>query len=345
MRYHRRSAGRQDPSETLEGTMEGIMRARPLTCCLFVLAAALAGPSLAQGQDQPIRIVFPFAAGGSGDGLVRLVGDRMQSTLKRTVIVENRTGAAGRLGTAAVRNAAPDGNTLLITPIAPVAIYQHVYKNLEYDPIRDFSPVSQLVTFDFAVAVSPKVPAKSLKELVAWVKADAARAVFASPAAGALPHFFGVMFGRAAGLELRHAPYKGSAAAVNDLVAGHIPMVFTTLSDLLQVHQAGRVRMLAVSGRKRSTFLPDMPTFREGGYDIEGSAWYGAFAPAKTPREIVDRYSTVMADAVRTPDVRERLLKFGLEPTGTTAPEMAAIQKADSERWAPAVKASGFAGQ
>jgi tripartite-type tricarboxylate transporter receptor subunit TctC len=308
----------------------------------IAFVAAFAWQPGTSAQEQPIRIVFPFAAGGSGDGLSRLVGDKMRAALNRPVIVENRTGAAGRPAVAAVKNAAPDGSTLLITPIAPMVVYQYVYRNLEYDPIKDFAAVSQLATFDFAVAVGPKVPATSLKELVAWVKADPARASFGSPGAGTLPHFFGLLFGRAAGIELRHVPYKGSAATLTDLAAGHVPMVFTTISDFVEMHKAGRIRILATSGAVRSPFVPDVPTFSEAGFDIQGTSWFGAFAPARTPREIVDRYSTIMAAAVRMSDVRNRFLGWGLQPTGTSAAEFAAIQKADSERWGPVVKASGF---
>jgi len=316
------------------------MRAcRLLPLVVFALLLIVNGAS---AQEQPVRIIFPFAAGGSGDGVSRLIADKMRAALNRNVIVENRTGAAGRPGVAAVKNAAPDGNTLLITPIAPMAVYQHVYTKLEYDPIRDFAAVSQLATFDFALAIGPKVPAASLKELVAWLKADPSRASFGSPGAGTLPHFLGIQFGRAAGIQLRHVPYKGSAATLTDLAAGHVPMVVTTLSDFVEMHNARRIRILATSGADRSPFVPDVPTFREAGFDIEGTSWFGAFAPVRTPRETVDRYSTIMAGAVRMPDVRDKVLAWGLQPTGTTAAEFAAIQKADSERWAPAVKASGF---
>jgi tripartite-type tricarboxylate transporter receptor subunit TctC len=319
---------------------------RRLRTSLSALAAIVCGGLLvataqAQVGEQPIRIVFPFAPGGSGDGLARLVGDKMRAALNRPVVVENRTGAAGRLGVMAVRNAAADGSTLLITPIAPMAIYQHVYKSLDYDPINDFAAVSQLATFEFGVAVGPHVPAKSPMELVQWIKADPARAAFGSPAAGALPHFFGVLFGRAAGIDLRHVAYRGSAAALADLVAGHIPTVFTTISDLVEMHRANRIRILATSGKVRSPFVPNVPTFREAGFNIEGTAWFAAFAPGKTPAGIVERYSAIMAAAVRAPEVKERLLAYGLQPTGSTAAELAAIQKADSELWAPAVKASG----
>jgi tripartite-type tricarboxylate transporter receptor subunit TctC len=321
--------------------MKAVVHARGLIGCI-VLALMLAAPPVVRGQEQPIRVIFPFAAGGVGDALSRMIAESMNAALNRPVIVENRTGGAGRIGVMAVRNAAPDGGTLLLTPIAPLAVYQHVYKNLDYDPINDFAAISQLATFDFAVAVGTQVPATTLKELVAWVKSDPTRAVFGSPAAGALPHFFGVLFGRAAGLDLRHVAYRGSAAALGDLVAGHIPMVFTTVADLLQMHKANRVRILATSGVERSPFVPDVPTFRAVGFDIQGSAWFGTFAPARTPRDTIERYGKIMAAAVRKPDVRERLLAFGLQPTGTSPAEFAAIQKEDAARWAPAVKASGF---
>jgi tripartite-type tricarboxylate transporter receptor subunit TctC len=316
------------------------MRASRLLPLAALVLLSIVGD--APAQEQPIRIIYPFAAGGSGDGLTRLIGEKMRVALNRNVIVENRTGAAGRPGVMAVRNAAPDGNTLLITPIAPMAVYQHVYRNLEYDPLKDFAAVSQIATFDMGVAVSANNPATSLKELIAWAKADPARAAFGSPGAGTLPHFFGLMLARAAGIELRHVPYKGSAATLTDLTAGHLPMVFTTISDFVEMHKAKRIRILATSGAVRSPFVPDVPTFREAGFDIEGTSWYGAFAPGRTPRETVDRLSTAIAAAVRMGDVRERFLGWGLQPTGTSAAEFAAIQKADSERWAAGVKASGF---
>jgi tripartite-type tricarboxylate transporter receptor subunit TctC len=308
---------------------------------LAALAAALALPARAQSADT-VRIVFPFAAGGSGDILARLLAEHLHSSLGAPVIVENRTGAQGRIGVQAVKAAPPDGKTLLLTPVAPMSIFQHVYKSLPYDPIADFAPLSQVATFDFAIAVGPQVPAKSLGELVAWVKANPGKGNYGIPAAGSLPHFFGVLFGRTAGLDLRHVGYRGSAGALTDLVAGQLPIVVTTTADLLEQHRAGRVRVLATSDRQRSPFLPDIPTFKEAGYDILGTGWYGAFAPAGLPSDQVAKLSAALAEAVRQPKIKERLLAAGLQPTGTTAAELARIQKADSELWAPAVKASGF---
>ena len=305
-------------------------------------AALLPAPSNAQAGGPPIRIIFPFAAGGSGDALARLVADKMRGALDRPVIVENRTGAAGRIGVNAVKTAAPDGATLLLTPIAPLAIYQHFYPDLGYDPIADFSPVAQLATFDFGVAAAPQLGVKSLKELVAWAKANPEQANYAIPAAGTLPHFLGVMLARSAGIDLRDVPYKGSAAGLTDLMAGHIPIEITTTSDLVQAAKAGSIVMLATSDKERSPFTPDVPTLREAGYDLVATGWYGMFAPAGTPPDVVARLNKAMVEAIQMPDIKERLLAFGLQPTGTTPEEFAAIQKADAEKWAPAVKASGF---
>jgi tripartite-type tricarboxylate transporter receptor subunit TctC len=318
------------------------------TFAIAVLAGCALFAGSAQSQpagEQPIRIVFPFTAGGSGDALARLIADKMRVSLNRTVIVESRTGAAGRLGVREVAKAAPDGLTLLITPIAPMSVYQHVYDKLDYDPIGDFTPLSQVATFDFAIAVSASLPAKTLKELAAWGKANADKSNFGIPAAGSLPHFLGILFGRAAGIDMRAVPYKGSAAALKDVIAGHVPMIVTTTSDLVQTHKAGTIRILATSGKQRSAFVPEVKTFLEDGYNIVADSWYGMFAPAKMSPDLVARYNKAIVAAVNAPDVREKLLAFGMQPTGTSAAEFAVIQKRDADFWGPAVKASGFKAQ
>jgi tripartite-type tricarboxylate transporter receptor subunit TctC len=321
---------------------QGRFKLCALAAMLAVAAALSVAPAHAQVGEQPLRIVFPFAAGGSGDALARLIGEHLRMALNQPVIVENRVGAQGRIGVQAVKAAPPDGRTILLTPVAPMSVYSHVYKSLAYDPIGDFEPVAQVATFDFGLAVGPQVPAKTLRELVDWVKANPTQGSYGTPAAGTLPHFFAVSFARAAGLDLRHVGYRGSAAALTDLVGGQIPILVTTTSDLLEQHKAARIRILATSDRTRSPFLPDLPTFKEAGYDIQGTGWYGIYAPAKTPPDIVARLNAAIVAAVKTREVGERLLAFGLQPTGTSAAELARIQKADSELWAPAVKASGF---
>jgi tripartite-type tricarboxylate transporter receptor subunit TctC len=306
-------------------------------------AASIAAPALAQVGEQPIKIVFPFAPGGSGDALARLLADHLRTGLNgQPVVVENVTGAAGRTGTRNVVTAAPDGKTLLFTPIAPVAVHNHVYKDLGYDPLTGLDPVSLVAEFEFAIAVGPNVPAKDLKDLVAWAKANPDKASYGSPGAGALPHFFGVLFGRAAGIDLVHIGYKGSSAALTDLLGGQIPIVVTTTSDLLAQHQAGKIRILATSDAKRSPLVPDVPTFKESGYDIVGTSWYAVFAPAKTPMDIREKYAKILAATVQRPDVKEQLLKMGLYAAGTTPQQLGETQRRDSAHWAPAVKASGF---
>jgi tripartite-type tricarboxylate transporter receptor subunit TctC len=321
------------------GLMQRSLRALVLATIAVVVFAL---PAHAQLAAEPIRIVFPFAAGGSGDALARLLAEHLRIALNVPVIVENRSGAQGRLGLQAVKAAAADGKTLLLTPVAPMSVYQHVYKSLSYDPIADFQPISQVASFDFALAVGPQVPVKSLKQLVDWVKANPAQGNYGIPAAGSLPHFFGVLFAQTTGLDLRHVGYRGSAAALVDLIAGQLPLLVTTTADLLEQHKAARIRILATSDQQRSPFLPAIPTFKEAGYDIAGTGWYGVFAPAGTAPETVEKLSTTLAAGVRSPQLQERLLGLGLQPTGTTAAELGRIQKQDSELWAPAVKASGF---
>ena len=315
---------------------------RMLACAVLAGTVLLPFQVRCQSGEPAIRIVFPFAAGGSGDALARLLAEHMRVDLNRPVIIENKTGAAGRIGIQAVKGAPPDGSTILLTPIAPVAIYQHVYDPLGYDPVADLEPLAQVATFEFAVAVGPQVPATTLTELVEWLRANRAAANYGTPAAGTLPHFFAVSFGRASGLDLRHVGYRGSAAALTDLVAGQIAMVFTTTADLLEMHKVGRIRILATSDQQRSPLLPEIPTFREEGYAIQGTSWYAMYAPAKTPAETVSRLNGVIVGALRRPQLKERLLALGLYATGTSPQELAKIQKVDSELWAPAIKASGF---
>lgn len=312
----------------------------------IALAAALGliaiDPGNAQGSEATIRIVIPYPAGGVGDMAARMIADSMRTRLNRTVIVENKPGAAGRLGIQWVKDAPADGTVLLFTPIAPMALFPHVYDNLAYDPVRDFQPVSQVGTFDLGMAVGANVPARNLKELVDWLKTHPDQAAYGTPAAGSLPHFFAVLFARAAGLDLRHVTYKGNSQAITDLIGGHLPMHFTSTQDLVEAHKAGRIRVLATSGRERSTALPEVPTFTESGYGIRGEGWHGIYAPARTPVEVVAQLNQAVVEAVRTAEFSKRLTPLGVQPTGTSAEEFAKIQKFDSELWAPVVKASGF---
>jgi tripartite-type tricarboxylate transporter receptor subunit TctC len=317
-------------------------------CLVAAIAAAIAvlGFGAVEGRaqllQQPVRIVFPFAAGGVGDALSRLMAEQLRVGLNRTVVVENKSGGAGQMGVIEVTRAEPNGDTLLLTPIAPVVVYQNVYKNLKYDPFKDLKPVSLVADFEFAIGVGSNVPAKSLQELVAWLKANPKQAAYGSPGAGSLPHFFGVLFSRAIGVDMVHVPYRGSSAALTDLMGGHIPVVVTTTSDLLAAHRAGKISILATSDSRRSPLLTDIPTFIEQGYSIEGTSWYAMFAPANTPDEVVDRYGKILTDALKTPEMKEQLLQMGLYAHGSTPADLARLQRQHADHWAPAVKASGF---
>jgi len=297
-------------------------------------------PARAQVGEQPIRIIFPFAAGGTGDVLGRIMAEHLRAAVHKPAIVENRTGAAGRLGMQAVKAAPANGSVLLLTPIAPIAVYPHFYPQLDYDPFTDFEPLSQLATFEFALAVAKRVPAGSLRDLVSWLHANPKEQSFATPGAGTLPYFLALRFAKVSQLDLAHASYRGSAAAVQDLVAGQIPLVVTTTSDLVEPHKAGLVRVLATS--EKQPFIPGVPTFQEAGFDMRGNGWYAMYAPARTPVAVLEQYSRALADGVGTPDTRQRLLAMGLQPTGTSRARLAEIQKADSELWRPLIAASGF---
>lgn len=319
------------------------MKRRGILCAALLAAFGFAAaPAQAQLGEKPIRIVFPYASGGAGDALARLLADELRKGMNRPVIVENKTGAAGRLGVLEVVKAEKDGDTILLTPIAPTAVHQHVFDDLPYDPDKDLVAVSQVAKFEFGIGVGPEVPAKNLKELVAWMKANPTKASFGSPGAGALPHFFGILFGKAAGVEMVHVGYRGSAIALTDVLGGQIPMIVTTTSDLLGAHKSGKIRILATSDSERSPLVPEVPTFKESGYDIVGTSWYAVYAPAGTPDAIVQRYAKIFMEALKKPELKQRLLELGLYATGTTPEEIAKIHKADSAFWANAVKISGF---
>jgi len=306
----------------------------------LLMGVSRAGPTWA--QDAPLRIVLGFPPGASSDTVTRLIADKMRVSLARSVVVENKPGAGGIVANMAVKAAAPDGNTLLMTPLATMVAYPHSYSRLEYDPFKDYVPVAHVAAFQLAFGVAADVPAKSLADYVALAKKGGAYANFASAAVGSLPHFFGLLFAKTAGVELVHVPYKGTASVLQALVSGEIPAAVLPISDLGTLARSGKARVLASSGAKRSPQYPEVPTFMESGYEIEGSAWYALFAPTGTPAEIVNTLSKAAIAAAQAPDLRQRLDPLGLEATGLGPAELADIMKADDARWGPVIRASGF---
>lgn len=306
--------------------------------------AAIAGPALA--QEGPVRIVVGYPAGATSDALTRIVAEHMAKTLGQTVIVENKAGAGGRIANELVKGATPDGTTLLMTPVATMSIFPHSYAGkLRYDPFKDFVPVAHLTNFQIGLGVGTAVPAKTLAEYVAWAKADpAANGFYGSAAPGSIPHFFGVMFAKSAGLTLTHVPYKGTAAAMTAVASGEVAAISTVVADIRSLVTGGKARLLAVGGEQRDPNFPEVPTFRELGYDLVAKPWYAMFAPAGTPPAVVERLSKAAIAAIKDPALHKRLVEMGLEPSGLPPARLAKIMKDDYERWGPAIRESGFKG-
>jgi tripartite-type tricarboxylate transporter receptor subunit TctC len=308
---------------------------------LLLLAALAAQP--AGAQDTAVRIMLGYPAGATSDLLSRLLADHMRASLGRPVIVENKPGAGGQIANEVVKAAAPDGSTLLMTPVATMAIFPHSFAGrLRYDPFKDFAPVAHLSNFQLGFGVSASVAAKTLADYVAAVKKDPKLGFYGSAAPGSLPHFFGVMFAREAGIELTHVPYKGTAAVMQAIAAGEISAISTVAADIGTLVKAGKARLLAVSGEKRMPAFPDVPTFKESGYVLVALPWYAIFAPAGTPRATIDKLSQAAIKAIHDPTLNSKLAQMGLEPTGLGPQALAKILKEDYEKWGPVIRASGF---
>jgi tripartite-type tricarboxylate transporter receptor subunit TctC len=259
--------------------------------------------------------------------------------------VENRAGAGGQIALSGLKTAPADGLTLLVTPMSMLGIYPHTYRKLPYDPVADFQPVSQAVRFDFGFAVGPMVPAsvKTLGEFVAWCKANPKDANFGSPAAGSVPHFVAELFGRAAGVDLKHVPYRGTQPAITDLIGGTVAAVSGPVGEFMQHLPGGKVRLLATSGAARSKFAPTVPTYAEQGFkDIVFDEWFGVYMPAKVPAEALNRAAAAIRTVLGAHDLVDALAQMGLEARPSTPAELAALLKRDSERWAPLIKSIGF---
>jgi tripartite-type tricarboxylate transporter receptor subunit TctC len=310
-------------------------------------SGALALTRLANAQSLPAnaRIFAGFAPGGTVDVTARRIADRLRDVVAQSVVVENRTGAGGQIALSALKTATADGLTVAVTPMSMLGIYPNTYKKLPYDPVADFAPVSQAVRFDFGLAVGSLVPATvhTLKDFVAWCKANPAHANFGSPAAGSVPHFVAELFGRAAGLDFQHVPYRGTQPAIIDLMGGQVAAVSGPIGEFLQHLPTGKLRLIATSGEARSRFAPTVPTYAEQGFkDIVFDEWFGVFAPGKTPADAVTRLSDTLRKVLAASDVVDSLAQMGLEARGSTPAGLATLLKRDTERWAPLIKTIGF---
>jgi tripartite-type tricarboxylate transporter receptor subunit TctC len=298
----------------------------------------------AQAIKKPAHIIVGFPAGGGTDVIARILADRLRGSYASTVLVENKPGAAARLAVEYVKNAEPDGSVMLFTPDFPITVYPHSFRSLNYDSLRDFTPVATTTKSMLTYNIGPAVPesVKTLADFVAWCKANPGKASYATTAAGGTPHFVGMMLASAAGIPMTAVHYRGGAPALQDLIGGHVPASINPISEAMPAAKAGTIRILAVTGSRRSGFLPDIPTMTEAGYKVVIDSWIGVFVPSRTPSETVNALSSAIHDAVKSPQLIESFAKFGNEPGFRTPAEFAAVVKADIERWGPVVKASGF---
>ncbi|WP_090139276.1 tripartite tricarboxylate transporter substrate binding protein [Limnohabitans sp. DM1] len=312
---------------------------------LLALALSLALTGLAFSQDKypskPVTVVVPQAAGGANDAIARVIAQKLSEQMSQSFVVDNRTGAGGNVGTVAVARAKADGYTLMITADSSMVINPSLYKITGFDPIKDFEPVGTVATAGYVLVAHPAFPAKSTAELIALAKQQPGKINIGSAGNGTLNHLIGEMLGKAAGIDLVHVPYKGSAAAVTDLIAGQVQVSVQSLPSSIAFIRSGKIKVLGVVNPQRLPALPDAPTMGETLKGFGATPWYGLFVPAGTPKPIVAQLNAEIAKALESKDVQERLAAVGCEPFKTSQEQFASLVREDLPRWAKIVKASG----
>jgi tripartite-type tricarboxylate transporter receptor subunit TctC len=321
------------------------MRGAATALALTGLIAALAPTAQAQTAPQldgPLRILVGYAPGGATDRVARIVGDKLAARLGVPVIVENKSGAGGRLAAQQAKATPANQNLLMLANPAVMVVAPLVFKDNGYDVERDFVPVSHVNSYDFALAVSPAMPARDLGQLLAWMRANPKQANFGVPATGSLPHFFALMTGEKAGVTTQVVGYRGSAPLLNDLLGNQVPVAVDTLDTVLAQHEAGKLRILAISGAQRSAFAPGIPTFKEAGLDLAASGWNTFFAPASMPKEKVQRLASAIHAVMQDPETTSRFKDAMMVPVVSTQAQTASMLKAYQAQWAPVVQQSGY---
>jgi tripartite-type tricarboxylate transporter receptor subunit TctC len=317
--------------------------ARVVSMLAGLLLVVLGGPAMAQAwPSKPIKWIVPFAAGGTTDILARTVGEKLAVALGQPVIIENKPGAGGGLGADFVAKSAPDGYTLLGGTISTHAINASLYKDLPYDPVRDFVPITLIARVPNMLVVNNDVPAKNVAELIVMMKKNPGKYTFASSGNGTSQHLSGELFKNIAGVDMQHIPYKGSPPALQDVMGGSVTMTFDNITTAWPLAKGGKLRALGVTTAKRSPVAPEVPTLAEAGlagYEI--GSWQGVFAPAGTPPDIVKRLNTEMVRIINLPEVKDKLLALGAEPVGNSSEEFTAFVKAEVVKWGDVVKKSG----
>lgn len=322
--------------------MNTIARLRGLVAGLALLAGA--GTAAAQDSfpNQSVKLVIPFAAGGTTDILGRTFAQKMSDAWGQPVVVENRAGAGGIIGSDAVARAAPDGHTILLGTIGTHGVSVSLQKNMPFHPERDFAPVTLLATLPNILAVNPSVPAKNLNELIAYAKANPGKLSYASAGVGTASHLTGEYFKHAAGIDVVHVAYKGSAPALTDLIAGHVAYTFDYTPSALPHVRSGKLRAIAITGDKRTPAAPEVPTMTEEGLPFNVLTWYAIFAPKNTPKAVVQKIRETIARAAAEPAVIKRLQDVGVELVAGTPEELARFQHAEIDRWAKVIRDSNI---
>lgn len=314
-----------------------------MKCLIGALYFVLCSAAMAQTwPSKNVTIVVPWPPGGPSDIVARPTAKGLSEAFGKTFIIDNRGGAGGNIGSEYAAKSAPDGHTLLITSGGPIVINPHLYKKMTYDPQQDLAPITNLLRVPLVLAVHPSVPAKNLKELIAWIRAQNGKAPWASAGNGTPQHMTGELFRTTAKLDMIHIPYKGSAPAITDLIGGHVPMMFDTTIAIMSQIKAGKVRPIAVSGAKRSPQLPDVPTFAEAGLAaVESYGWYGFFAPVKTPKDVIVKINEATLKFMKTPEFQKVLTDTGSDYVGDTPENFAAFIKVENNKWGRVAKETG----
>lgn len=328
----------------LAGDSKKIRRLSAILLAALICTVGNATPIAAQSNypNRPIRILIPFAPGGVPDIIARLIGPKITDALGQPVVVENKPGAGGTLAAAQVAKSDPDGYTLFMTTVSTQAIAPHLVSNLQYDPAKDFASISHVANVPLVLIINPQLPAKNLKEFVALLKANPGKYDFASSGAGAPLHLAGELFKSMTGTDIQHIPYKGSAPALIDLIAGRVALLFDAVPPALSHIQAGSVRALGVGTKTRAAMLPEIPTLDEAGLTgFEAYTWGAFFAPAQTPKSIIDRLNVATKQALASPDVRQRLTELGYEIVASSPEELDRHVQTEFAKWGDVIRRAG----